>query len=93
MRRMERDDDLARLLAHLGRISRLGAAELEKIVAETLDYFAESVEEFVARRHAELQADDLKNDAIFARIQAELRARRFAAPALTERQIRRLVYG
>ena len=90
---MQRDDDLSELLAHLGRVSRLSDGEIAKIVGETLDYFAESVEQFVARRHAELQADELKNDAIFARIQAELRARRFAAPVLSERQIRRLVYG
>jgi hypothetical protein len=93
MRAMQSDDDLRELFAHLGRISRLGSSEVEKIVAETLDYFAESVEQFVARRHAELQAAELKNDVIFARIQAELRARRFAAPVLSERQIRRLVYG
>jgi hypothetical protein len=90
---MPRPDDLEDLIAHLGRTSRLSGSEIAKIVAETLDYFTESVEQFVARRHAELQADELKNDAIFARIQAELRSRRFAAPALSERQIRRLVYG
>jgi hypothetical protein len=90
---MARDQAPGDLLAHLTRVSRLSAGEIEKIVGETLDYFAESVEQFVARRHAELQADELKNDAIFARIQAELAGRRFAAPALSERQIRRLVYG
>ncbi|MEW6272032.1 MAG: hypothetical protein AB1689_22345 [Thermodesulfobacteriota bacterium] len=81
------------LLAHLVRTSRLGHAEVDKLVRETLDYFSESVEEFVARRHAELQAEDLRNDAIFERIRAELAQRRFTAPALSERQIRRLVYG
>jgi hypothetical protein len=85
--------DLSELLAHLGRVSRLDGGEVEKVVRETLEYFSESVEQFVARRHAELQAEELKNDAIFARIQAELEARRFAAPQLSERQIRRLVYG
>lgn len=93
MRAMQSDDGFGDLVAHLGRVSRLGGGEIEKIVRETLDYFGESVEEFVTRRHAELKADELRNEAIFARIQAELRARRFAAPALTERQIRRLVYG
>lgn len=81
------------LLAHLARISRGDGSELEKVVRETLDYFSETVEQFVARRHAELQAEELRNDAIWERIGAELRARRFAAPALTARQIRRLVYG
>ncbi len=81
------------LLAHLARISRGDGSELDKVVRETLDYFSETVEQFVARRHAELQAEDLRNDAIWERIGAELRSRRFAAPPLTARQIRRLVYG
>lgn len=81
------------LLAHLARVSRLGRDEAAKLVLETLAYFADTVEEFVARRHAELQAENLRNDAIFARIRDELAARRFAAPPLSERQIRRLVYG
>lgn len=86
-------DDLQVLLAHLGRVSGATGPTVEKIVRETVEHFAETVEQFVARRHAELQAEDLKNEAIFTRIQDELRARRFAAPELSERQIRRLVYG
>ena len=81
------------LITHLEQVTRLTRGEVEKIVRETLEYFSESIEQFVSRRHAELQADDLKNDAIFELIQAELRARRFASPPLSERQIRRLVYG
>jgi len=81
------------LLAHLERLSRLDRHEVHKLVRETLDYFSESVEEFVARRHAELQAEELRNDAIFERIRAEIAERRFAVPALSERQVRRLVYG
>jgi len=86
-------DDLQALLAHLGRVSGVGSPTVEKIVRETVEHFSETVEQFVARRHAELQAEDLKNEVIFTRIRDELRARRFAAPELSERQIRRLVYG
>lgn len=81
------------LIAHLAGITRLTNSEIAKILAEALAYFSESVEQFVARRHAELQADGLRNEAIFPRLAAELRARRFAAPELTDRQLRRLVYG
>lgn len=81
------------LLAHLERITRLTRTEIGKVIGEALAFYAESVEEFVARRHAELQDAGEKNEAIFPRIAEELRARRFAAPALTERQLRRLVYG
>ena len=81
------------LLEHLERTTRLTRAEAERVVAEVLEYFSEPLEEFVTRRHAELQADALKNPEIFARLAAELGQRRFAAPELSERQIRRMVYG
>ena len=41
----------------------------------------------------QLKTYGAKNDEIFARIAAELADRVVAAPALTERQLRRLVYG
>jgi len=81
------------LLEHLERTTRLTRAEAERVIAEVLAYFSEPLEGFVARRHAELQSEELKNPDIFSRIAAELHERRFAAPALTERQIRRMVYG
>ncbi len=81
------------LMAHLEAVSGIGRRELERLVHEMTAYFAESVEEFVVRRHRELQAEDLRNEAIFDRIDGELRCRRFAAPPLSARQIRRLIYG
>jgi hypothetical protein len=90
---MAKGNGLDDLLAHLSRVSRGNGAELEKVVRETLDYFSETVDQFVTRRHAELQAEDLRNDAIWERIADELSTRRFAAPPLSARQIRRLVYG
>jgi len=55
-------------------------------------YFNETVEEFIRRRHAELQRRQHKNDEIWPLIAAELGQRRFAAPALSERQLRRIAY-
>ena len=81
------------LLEHLERTTRLTRQEAERMVAEVLEYFSEPLERFVLRRHGELQGEELKNPDIFARIAAELRQRRFAAPELSERQIRRMVYG
>lgn len=81
------------LLQHLERSTRLSGPEAERLVAEVIAYFSESLEHFVIRRHAELQADEMKNAEIFARIIAEVGQRRFAAGELTERQIRRMVYG
>lgn len=81
------------LLEHLERTTRLSRTEADRVVIEVLAYFSEPLENFVARRHAELQGEELKNPEIFARIAAELRQRRFAAPDLSERQIRRMIYG
>ncbi|GAA3429459.1 hypothetical protein ACWDTT_37315 [Streptosporangium sandarakinum] len=81
------------LITHLVRTSSLGPGEAARVVADVLAYFSEPVEEFVRRRHAELKAKGLVNDQIFPRIAAELPARRVAAPQLTLRQLRRIVYG
>lgn len=84
---------LDELIEHIAGTTRLSHGEAERVVYEVLAYFSESAEQFITRRHAELQAEDHKNPAIFAQIAAEMRDRRFAAPTLTERQIRRLIYG
>ncbi|GGV19081.1 hypothetical protein GCM10010495_37480 [Kitasatospora herbaricolor] len=81
------------LLAHLTRTSPLGPREAARVVAEVLAYFSESTEEYVRRRHGELQARGLTNEKIFARLADELPARRVAAPQLSARQLRRIVYG
>ncbi|GAA3104689.1 hypothetical protein [Streptosporangium carneum] len=81
------------LIAHLTRTSALGPGEAARVVADVLAYFSEPVEEFVQRRHAELKARGLVNDVIFPRIAAELGSRRVAAPELSLRQLRRIVYG
>lgn len=81
------------LLAHLARTTQLGPGEAARVIAEVLAYFSESTEEYVRRRHGELQARGLTNETIFARLAGELTARRVAAPELSARQLRRIVYG
>lgn len=63
------------------------------MVADVLAYFGESTEEFVRRRHRELQARGLTNEAIFEKVAAELRQRTVVPAELTARQLRRIVYG
>ncbi len=85
-------EDLLPLLEHLEHsgISRGIAA---RVVAEVLAYFSETTEEFVRRRHRELQRNGVGNAESFAVIARELANRRVAGPVLSERQIRRLIYG
>ena len=84
------DDDL---VAHLVRSTPLTPNEAARVVAEVVAYYGEAVPDYVRRRHAELKRRGLTNDRIFDEITAELAARRFAAPPLSVRQLRRLVYG
>lgn len=81
------------LVDHLVRSTPLSAGEARRVVADVVDYFDESVPDFVRRRHGELQRRGLTNDIIFSRLAEELTGRRFAAPELSPRQLRRLVYG
>ncbi len=84
------DDDL---VAHLVRTTPLTPSEAVRVVAEVVAYYGEAVPDYVRRRHAELKRRGLTNDLIFNEIAAELAGRRFAAPDMSVRQLRRLVYG
>jgi hypothetical protein len=71
----------------------LSYAEAARVVAEVLGYFSEAPDEFVRRRHRELKAGGRTNDQAFRQITAELPHRRYLAPELSIRQLRRIVYG
>ena len=86
-------DDLDDLILHLVSTTRLSRPEAVRVVQEVFAFLAESPEAFVVRRHAELRTANQPNAAIFERIARELRDRRFRGPDLSERQIRRLIYG
>ncbi|MFC4536176.1 hypothetical protein [Sphaerisporangium dianthi] len=81
------------LIAHLIRTTSLGPGEAARVVAEVVAYFSEPVEEYVRRRHGEMKARGLTNEQIFPGIAAELSSRPVAAPELSLRQLRRIVYG
>jgi hypothetical protein len=82
--------DLARYLA---ASTGLPPPTTVRVVKDVNAYYDETVEEYVRRRHAELRRRSRKNDEIWPEIAAELAHRRFTAPDLTERQLRRIVYG
>jgi hypothetical protein len=81
------------LVGHLVATTGLSTSEAVRVVEDVVAYLAEPVEDYVRRRHAELKTYGAKNTEIFERIGTELAGRVVAAPQLTERQLRRIVYG
>lgn len=83
----------ADLVEQIIRTTGLPAGEARRIVADVAAYFSEPVEDYVRRRHQELQLRGGRNEEIFERIRAELAHRPVRAPDLSARQLRRIVYG
>ncbi|HWD01163.1 MAG TPA: hypothetical protein VG674_01690 [Amycolatopsis sp.] len=84
------EDDLVR---HVAGMLSVSPEHARKVIADILDYFNETVESYVRRRHAECQLCGMRNEEIFTLLQGELGARLVAAPQLSLRQLRRMIYG
>ncbi len=81
------------LVVQLCRTTGLPPNVAARVLDDVVAFFGETIEEFVRRRHRELQRRGLTNEQIFARVAEELPHRRFAGQPLSQRQLRRLVYG
>jgi len=81
------------LIRHIGVSTGLPYATAARVIADVLAYYGETAEDFVRRRHHEMRLRQFKNADIWPAISAEMTARRFGAPALSQRQLRRIVYG
>ena len=71
----------------------LTPAEADRVVEDVLAWYREPVEEYVRRRHAYHRLYGKRNPEIFALIADELAGRLVAAPPLSQRQLRRIIYG
>jgi hypothetical protein len=80
------------LVRHVVASTGLPTPTAARVVSDVIGYFAETAEQFVRRRHAELHRQ-YRNDQIWGLIAGELAARPVAAPRISERQLRRIVYG
>jgi hypothetical protein len=91
-----RHDDAVHDRDLVGRIAAstgLTPGEAARVVADVLAWYREPVEDFVRRRHTHHQLYGKRNPEIFALIAGELSTRLVSPPALSERQLRRIVYG
>ena len=66
---------------------------LDRLLSDIWSLTRDTPETWIQKRHAQLQATGKRNDEIFAAISRELPQGRFAAPAYSIRQIRRIIYG
>jgi len=81
------------LIDHLRRLGPLDARQAARLLDEVLAFYAETPDAFIRRRHRELQLAGFANAAIYRTLLDELPTRRFAVAPLSERQIRRTIYG
>ncbi len=81
------------LIDRIAASAGLTPAEAARVVSDVLSWYREPVEDFVRRRHAQYRLCRKRNPEIFALIAGELDDRLVAAPVLSERQLRRIVYG
>ena len=81
------------LVRHVARSTGLDEATASRVVADVMAYFGQTVEEYVTSRHEDLKTRNRKNDDIWPLITGEIRDRRFRAGELSQRQLRRIVYG
>jgi hypothetical protein len=71
----------------------LDREEFGSLLEELWAFTDETAEDFVRRRHGELQRGGLRNEAIYRALAAETAAGRFRGPELSLRQVRRIIYG
>lgn len=83
----------AELVRHLAESTGLPPQTAARVAADVIAYFHETTEEYVRRRHGELQRRGHRNAEIWATVTAELARRPVAPPELSERRLRRIVYG
>lgn len=81
------------LIRHISHTTGLSESEATRVVDDVLTYYREPVEAFIRRRHTKLQTYGVRNNAAFDQIASELPTRLVAAPHLSTRQIRRVIYG
>jgi hypothetical protein len=85
--------DRAEIVGRIVASTTLGREGASRVLDDVIALLDETIEQFVARRHLELQRDGHRNDEIFGLLAQECASWRFRAPSLSQRQLRRIVYG
>jgi hypothetical protein len=81
------------LVERIAASTDLSPQEAKRVIEDVLAWYREPLVDYVQRRHHQLRAHGSRNVEIYRTIGAELVTRLFAAPELSERQLRRMIYG
>jgi hypothetical protein len=81
------------LVERIATSTGLTPGEAARVIDDVLAWYREDVMAFVRRRHAAHQLHGVRNEQAYQLIADELRERLVAPPDLSERQVRRIVYG
>ncbi len=81
------------LVQHLCSVTGLEPAVTAKILEEIHHWYTEGVPAWVQRRHRELRRQGLRNREIYPQLRREAEAVLVRPGPLSERQIRRMIYG
>ncbi len=81
------------LLQHLKRTTGLTEAVLQKVLDEFQHWYAKDLPTWIRDRHRELQRQGLRNRDIYPRLREEAERTLIRPEPLSERQIRRMIYG
>jgi hypothetical protein len=84
---------ISHLQQHLFNTFNLKTEDIPRLLGDIFGFFNLTLEDFVQSRHLDLKAIGLKNEEIYLTLQKEVEERRFKAPLLSLRQIRRMIYG
>lgn len=83
----------ADLVRHVTASTGLPHVTAERVITDVIAYFGETTDQYVRRRHSELKKRGKRNAEIWRQLAAELASRPVGAGELSERQLRRIVYG
>jgi hypothetical protein len=71
----------------------LSAENLDRLLEDIWAFTALSPQAFAVKRHTELKSLGRRNEAIYAELLSEIEGGRFQTQELSERQVRRMIYG
>jgi hypothetical protein len=78
---------------HVVETYNVSDRDFERLYEEFLEHFGFDLEDFIRHRHFELRTEGKRNESIYGILIGEAARRRFPAQGLTERRVRRMIYG